>query len=365
MPDLEFNYDRKTRFVDEALFGELTYHVTPRWQVTGGARFFHQSFDNTTVQQIPLCGAGCSADFTDPTGRSVGQVHTAISDHVIKLNSSFDLDATTKLYATYSEGFRRGGANALPTTGAYASLPEFQTFKPDLAKNYEAGIKGTSMGGRLRYSADVFLIDLKDFQFAFSTLAGIPATYNGGSARSKGTEVEIEARLSPRLSLSVGHSYTKAEVTRDITLYDLGFCGQPTCLLASLKSGAALPGVPKQTLNFAVDYRIPLGEGADAWSVNAHADAVYRSASSSVIDPTSRSYWEIPASTMGNVALSFSRDQALSYDLFVNNVSNAAGYSGGRGTAQDPTTLHPLPNFTATRVVARPRTIGLRLRYRF
>ena len=43
--------------------------------------------------------------------------YTAISDHVIKLNSSFDLDATTKLYATYSEGFRRGGANALPTTG--------------------------------------------------------------------------------------------------------------------------------------------------------------------------------------------------------------------------------------------------------
>ena len=28
----------------------------------------------------------------------------------------------TRVYATYSEGFRRGGANALPTSGGYASL---------------------------------------------------------------------------------------------------------------------------------------------------------------------------------------------------------------------------------------------------
>ncbi len=366
MPDLEFNYDRRTRFVDEALFGELTYHATNRWQFTAGTRFFHQTFDNTTVQQIPLCGVGCSADGTDPTGRSIGNVHTSINDHVVKLNTSYDIDATTKAYATYSEGFRRGGANALPTTGAYASLPEFQTFKPDLAKNYEVGIKGTALGGKVRFSADAFLIDLKDFQFAFSTLAGIPATYNGGSARSKGTELEVQARLTPRLTATFGHSYTDASVTQNIELYDLGFCGSPTCLLASLRAGAKLPGVPTQTLNAALDYVMPLTDGgSNPWSVEWHADVAYRSASSSVIDPTSRSYWEIPTSTMGNFSASLNNGGPFTYDLFVNNVSNAAGYSGGRGTAQDPTTLQPLPNFTATRVVARPRTIGVRVHYRF
>ena len=137
-------------------------------------------------------------------------------------------------------------------------------------------------------------------------------------------------------------------------------------LMGELRAGAKLPGVPTQTLNAALDYVMPLTDGgSNPWSVEWHADVAYRSACSSVIDPTSRSYWEIPTSTMGNFSASLNNGGPFTYDLFVNNVSNAAGYSGGRGTAQDPTTLQPLPNFTATRVVARPRTIGVRVHYRF
>ena len=373
MPDLEFNYDRSTRFVDEALFGELTVHPTSAWQITGGARFFRQSFDNTTIQQIPLCGAPCSAYqppppmTADPTGLSAATVHTQVSDHVVKLNTSYDLSANTKLYATYSEGFRRGGANSLPTTGAYASLPQYQTFRPDLAKNYEAGVKGTAFEQRLRFSADAFLIDLKDFQFAFSTLTGIPATYNGKRAQSKGTELELQARLTSRLSATFGHSYTDATVKTAIRLFDLGFCPpSPVCLLTSLPVGARLPGVPKHTATVALDYLLPLELATSmGWSVNFHADAAYRGESGSVIDPTSRSYWMIPSSTMVNASVALAAGSAWTYDLFVNNLSNTPGYSGGRGTAQDPATLQALANFTATRVVTRPRTIGLRLRYRF
>jgi outer membrane receptor protein involved in Fe transport len=363
-PDLEFRYDRQTRFIDEAVFGELTYHATSAWQFTAGARFFRQSFDGTAVELIPLADP-----FTDygPT------IHQSVSDHVIKLNTSYDLSPDTKIYATYSEGFRRGGANALPTSGGYASLPVYQTFAPDLAKNYEAGIKGSALGGRLRYSADVFLIDLDNFQFALANLSGIPGTFNGRSARSKGTELELQARLSERLTATLGHAYTDATVTKSVDLSDLGYCDDGSgnfvygvCPLVSLKSGALLPGVPKQTLSAALDYQLPLAHAGSApWSLNFHADLVYRDAAPSVIDPGSRSYWVIPSSTMINAAVSLAAGSAWSCDLFVNNVSNEAGYSGGRGTAQDPLTRQPLPNFTATRVVARPRTVGLRFGYKF
>ena len=368
LPDLEFNYDRQTRFIDEALFGELTFHATSAWQITGGVRVFHQSFKNSTFQQIPLCGAVCSdADHsTDPTGLSVAQIDTSTDDQIYKLNTSYDLSPNTKLYATYSEGYRRGGANALPTSGFYASLPQYQTFQPDLAKNYEVGIKGTALDQRLRYSADVFLIDLSTFQFAYSNLSGIPATYNGGSARSQGGELELQARLSSRLSATFGYTYTDATVTESLQLYDLGFCGDPTCLLVSLRSGALLPGVPKNTVNVALDYRLPLAHGGSApWALNFHADAVYRDSATSVIDNTSRSYWEIPSSTMINASVALATGPAWTYNLFVNNLSNETAYSGGRGTAQDPVTFLPLPNFTQTRVVARPRTIGLRVGYKF
>ena len=367
-PDLEFNYDRRTRFVDEALFGEVTAHPTAAWQVTGGARFFRQSFDNTTIQQIPLCGAGCAADGLDKNGTSAATVRTQINDHVLKLNTSYDLSASTKLYATYSEGFRRGGANSLPTQGPYKSQSIYQAFRPDLAKNYEIGVKGTAFEHRLRFSADAFVIKLKDFQFAFTTLSGIPATFNGSKAQSKGIELEMQARLTSQLDVTFGFAYTDATVKESITLFDYGFCGvvTPTCLLASLAPGSRLPGVPKSTLTAALDYLLPLdGAAGTGWSVTFHADGAYRGNSGSVIDPTSRSYWVIPSSTILNASVALAAGPAWSYDLFVNNLSNTPGYSGGRGTSQDPATLQPLPNFTATRVVTRPRTIGLRLRYRF
>ena len=84
-----------------------------------------------------------------------------------------------------------------------------------------------------------------------------------------------------------------------------------------------------------------------------------------MIDNTSRSYWVIPSSTTVNSSVALFTGSNWNYSLFVNNLTNEAGYSGGRGTAQDPTTLQPLPNFTQTRVVARPRTFGLRVGYKF
>ncbi len=363
-PDLEFRYDRETRFVDEALFGELTYHATSAWQFTAGARFFHQSFNGKAVELIPL------ADPVTDYGPTVNQ---SVSDHVIKLNTSYEFNSTTRIYATYSEGFRRGGANALPTSGGYASLPVYQTFQPDLAKNYEIGIKGTAFGQRLRYSADAFLIDLDTFQFALANLSGIPGTFNGRSARSKGTELELQARITNRLSATLGHAYTDATVTKSVQLFDLGYCLDNTgtlaygiCPLVSLQSGALLPGVPKQTLSAALDYQLPLARGGGSpWSLNFHADLVYRDSAGSVIDPASRSYFVIPSSTMTNASVALAAGSSWTCALFVNNLSNEPGYSGGRGTAKDPVTQSPLPNFTATRVVARPRTIGLRVGYKF
>ncbi|MDE0062914.1 MAG: TonB-dependent receptor [Gammaproteobacteria bacterium] len=45
-------------------------------------------------------------------------------------------------YLNYSEGFRRGGSNAVPTTGIFAELPSFLTFDPDRVKSYEVGLRG-------------------------------------------------------------------------------------------------------------------------------------------------------------------------------------------------------------------------------
>jgi hypothetical protein len=48
----------------------------------------------------------------------------------------------------------------------------------------------------------------------------------------------------------------------------------------------------------------------------------------------------------------------LTYDLFVNNVTDCTCYSGGQN-------IQAYPNYSRDRYVARPRTIGISVRYDF
>ncbi len=218
--DVIWNYSRKTTFQDRALFGELTAHITPAWQITGGVRFFGQSFTTNTTSRLPFCGSICASDQTDPEGLTMTNGTQRVHRHVWKWNTSYDLNHDTKVYLTYSEGFRRGGANAVPIAGTYASLPNYLTFAPDLAKNYEVGLKGALLGHRLTYTVDVYRVNLDNFQFDGVNLSGLPLTYNGSTARSQGAELELQASLGQRARISLGYVYTDATVRKTFGLFD-------------------------------------------------------------------------------------------------------------------------------------------------
>ena len=192
--DQDWHYIRDTAFQDLAGFGELTWHITHEWQLTGGLRLFHQTFDTQSSSSFFLCGAICSADLTNPNGYSASSSSFATTRVVKKLNTAYDLTPNFKVYATYSEGFRRGGANALPLTGIYATLPVYQTFSPDFAKNYEVGVKGTTFDNRLQYSADIYRIDISQFQFDGEDFSYFPAT-TMAELSVQGVELALTASL--------------------------------------------------------------------------------------------------------------------------------------------------------------------------
>ena len=48
------------------------------------------------------------------------------------------------LYATFSQGYRHAGANAVPVTGKYAENPAYLMFDSDKLDNYELGYKGVT-----------------------------------------------------------------------------------------------------------------------------------------------------------------------------------------------------------------------------
>ena len=365
--DLIWDYDRNTTFQDRAVFGELTAHITSAWQVTGGVRYFGQSFTTDTISELVFCGSICASDQTNPEGLTTTSGTQRVHRHVWKWNTSYDLNRDNKIYLTYSEGFRRGGANAVPIAGTYASLPAYLIFAPDLAKNYEIGYKGFLFNHNLSYTADVYRVNLDNFQFNGVNLSGLPLTYNGSTARSQGVELELQASLASRTQITFGYAYTDAKVTQTFELFDypsyalipsFGGNGQTAPLFGGpIQEGTRLPGVPKSSVTAGIDHTIALTRFSNAL-LTLHLDGAYRSPESANIVPTSVYNWEIPSSFIGNARATLDPGGSFAYSLFVDNFSNDAGYSGG-------TNVQAYPNYGRFRFVARPRTWGLNLRYKF
>jgi outer membrane receptor protein involved in Fe transport len=283
---------------------------------------------------------------------------------VRKVNTAYNFSPDLKVYATYSEGFRRGGANALPTSGVFASLPQYQTYTPDIAKNYEIGVKGTLLDRKVSYTADIYRIYLHNFVFDGLTFAGLPATYNGTDARSQGAEVELQFAFTRDTTASLGYAYTDAKVTKAFDLIDylsyatipsFGGTGQTASLFGgSISAGTPLPGVSKSVITGGVDHKLPLSFGA----LTLHLDGAYRSSQQAYIAQASPYNWTIPSSFLANARVTFAQEGPLEYTGFIYNLTDNPGYSGGQY-------VQNAANYSRYRNVTRPRTYGIGIRYKF
>jgi outer membrane receptor protein involved in Fe transport len=129
--------------------------VTENFNITVGGRFFDIEMDRTLKQGalFPLgTEPDCEVDFclADAVGSS------SESDFVPKITLDYHLTEGTMIYATYSEGFRRGGANAARATSIFGPGQPSNAFRSDTMTNYEAGIKSTLADGRFRLNATAY-----------------------------------------------------------------------------------------------------------------------------------------------------------------------------------------------------------------
>ena len=120
------------------------------------------------------------------------------------------------MYATWSQGFRRGSVNALPPSEpavGYTTNPGLYRVTPDTANNYEVGFKGT-IANRFRYSADVFDIQWHNVQEgAQLTPLVLPGAINVGNAYSRGIEAEMFFAIDRHLSAQVDYTYDQTKLT--------------------------------------------------------------------------------------------------------------------------------------------------------
>ncbi len=351
--EIDFEYIRDTSYEEMALYGEVTYHFSDDFRLTGGFRWF----DNETVNDVVLGFPLVLPELASPMApRSTD----SDDDVLLKLNVSWDLNDDNMLYATYSEGYRHGGAQSLPSLDNGDPFGEpnaeaLRTFASDSVTNYEIGIKGSREG--LRYTASLFHVDWDDPQLnTTSSFYGFYLAANGDKASTEGIELELEGYFADTFHYRAGYTYVKAELDKDFISPQTGG------VVAT--AGSTLPGAPSNTFSFNVD---------NTWEINSNMDLVaglngyYQSESENFINQTSPVNETYGSFTLFGATASLVSDNWTAM-LYVKNIGDESGATGGFASTDWSYDTGVFENWYGNgnrQFIVQPRTIGLKFGYRF
>lgn len=247
-PDEVFASDAHTRVEEPAVFGEVSYQVTPKFKATAGLRWYQVKTTASGYQE--------GIAFGGPRGTDA-PVSTKENGINPKVQLDYKLTDDHMIYAMVAKGFRPGGVTPSvplsPLLGCDAELaqngvtPEqARRFKSDKLWNYEVGAKTSWAENRLTLNAAAFYIDWKDIQQIVLLQCGFQFRANAGAAESKGFEIETHARPVPGLDMSFGVGYQKAKITKT----------GPN--IPQLQPGDRVYQVPDWTGNASIAYSHPL-----------------------------------------------------------------------------------------------------------
>jgi iron complex outermembrane receptor protein len=268
---------------DKAAFVQATWDITSHWSLSGGLRYFE--YDNS------LDGFyGFSSGFSSSTGMATclgrppstpyapcTNLDRTVSDTgtVPRVNVTYKIDTDKMVYATYSKGFRPGGVNRTEEAG-------IGPYQPDFLKNYEIGWKTQWFGHRLRWNGALFWEDWDNFQFSFLGPSSLNIIENGGSARIKGIENEIEWAASDALTVSTNFTFLDPRLTSD-------YCGVvgvtscksqvtpeafgPNLIGPQAPAGTNLPVTPKFKGNLVARYSF---DDVNGWKPFGQVSFVYQ-----------------------------------------------------------------------------------------
>jgi outer membrane receptor protein involved in Fe transport len=340
-------FESKGRAVqkEKAPYAEATYDITGHLRATVGLR---QTEINTLTGPSHTDGI-----FGAPNRVRITNVTQKIVTPKYSVQYRFSPDS--QMYATAAKGFRPGTTSFLPTAvtcgsqlASYGFKPGQLDVLPDTVWSYEVGAKTSWLNQRVTVDAAVFRINWSKIQENVSLPCGASFVANGGDARSQGAELDINARITDKLSVQLSGGYDDAKYTTTV----------PGALF---QTGDRIPQVARESFEIGVNYTQPVFTGAEAFG---HLD--YRvvgdawSTNNSVTDPTTGHVIPLirPAYHMADLRAGL-RNGPAEYALFVKNLTNEVV-----NLSDTAAVSFPAPGITRV-AVNQPRTIGVEVRYRF
>lgn len=380
-PDaLEYISVGESQITESAIFGEVTYQATDKWDVTLGLRAYEYDVEATSAIDLPLYYT--VFEDRDPVSVVFDYDTEATDDSgtLMKFNTSYKFTPDLMAYFTVSEGFRIGGANGVAAcpdnidtieSQIVCALSNEQVYVADTTTNYEFGVKSSFLRNRLYVNAAIFDIDWADAQVAGATVNGAqPITANARGAGSDGLELSVRGILSDELTAYATYSKVNASLTEDAP-YLFGVNDEPGTAIQDFydgKSGDRLSGAPETQFSLGFKYSTEILDGKAL-------DVVYGlTAQSDVLTKVgSRADGEtIPGFALSNLSAAVA-DGNWAVTVYIDNLFNKYAYTSVRRDRAD-LGLGQVASLESNRVdllrnygryVVEPRKVGVKFTYTF
>ncbi len=204
--DNSFGLWENVRFGSEvdstALFFDVTYALTQNLDLSVGGRYTDESVSGFRIE-------GPLADPFAPRESNPG-VNDGFDDFSPRVAAVYQLADDINLYSTVSTGFRSGGPN--PVADVPDTAADESQFEQETLTNYEAGIKGLALDGKLQGSLSVFYMDWQDIQIrSQDPITQRQIVQNASEAQNQGAEIQFTWLPWDSLNLTVTYGYLDAQ----------------------------------------------------------------------------------------------------------------------------------------------------------
>jgi outer membrane receptor protein involved in Fe transport len=254
-----FNDNNPNILKQKAIFGEVSYKLTPSLKLTAGLRFYKFDISNNSNQR----GLGTATGNATPTIASASGSNTSL---LPKINLSYEPTSDLTVYSTLSKGSRPGGVNlpiplsdtsyyycggpdAVHPAGSGSSYLTSQPayYAPDDIWSFEVGEKAKFADRRFSINADVFYVKWHNIQQLIVLSCGYPYNTNVGDAKTYGPELEMSAKVTDAITLDLSGAWTQAYVSAERNIVGLPPLGR-------------INNIPKYTANLAANYETALAD---------------------------------------------------------------------------------------------------------
>lgn len=226
-----------------AVFGQAAYDITDSLEISAALRY--DSEDRENVNTVPG-GVNAPLGFTRTATFQRAQP---------RISLLYKATENINFYATYGEGFRSGGFNALGSRAIIQALDDPTTsvqdnFGAETSSSYEIGVKTTFFDRRLTLNASLFSTNVENAHFFrfFPVSLARPITIVDEN-EIKGAEFDFQARVTDELTIFGGAGVIDTEITAN--------AGEPTSV------GKKFPFTPDHNILLGAQYTTQVMDGVD------------------------------------------------------------------------------------------------------